>query len=246
MKKDAYQRRFYRGWVGAQGLHTGVIAFKETDLKIACDRPIDVKFVKERIKLYRRDIESYIAKDRRFLTALKPLAVELRARPIVKRMADAAARAGVGPMASVAGAIAEFIGGDLLRKGCKDVIVENGGDIFLSGYRSRKVGIYAGRKKIWNNLCLQIKKSRLPLGVCASSGTIGHSLSFGSSDAAVILARNTALADAVATATANRINSKEDLRRAVDFAKSVRGVSGALAIFGKNLVTWGAVKLCRK
>jgi len=243
MKADKYQRRFYRNWTQREDLYSARIAIKETDLQILTDRPIDKDFVEERLRLYRQDIEGYITKDRRFLTSLKPVEAEFKAKPIVKEMSQAAKKANVGPMAAVAGAIAQFLGRDLLRKGYKDVIIENGGDIFLQTRKTCKVGIYGGRSKLWKGLGLKIKPQDTPLGICTSSGTVGHSLSFGLADAAVIVAKRPSLADAVATATANRVRAKKDLSKALDFAKSVKGVLGVAIIIKDSLISWGKVEL---
>jgi hypothetical protein len=239
MKTDKYQYRFYRDWVSAKDLYLTCIVDKETDLQILTNKKIDRDFIKERIQGYRFAIENYIAKDRRFLTTLKPLAVELHAPAIIQEMSEASRKANVGPMAAVAGAIAQFLGKDLLRKGYKDVIVENGGDIFLKTTRTRLIGIYAGRAKLWNKLSLKIRPLDTPLGISTSSGTIGHSLSFGCADSVIILSKNTCLADVVATATANRVNSKQDLQKAVDFAKAIQGVRGVVIIIKSNLISWG-------
>lgn len=245
MKTNQYQRRFYRDWVKAKDLRFTYVNFKETDLQILTDKPLDKEFVRERIGLYRWDIESYIIKDHRFLTALKPIEVELTAAPIVKEMSEAAESAGVGPMAAVAGAIAQFIGRDLLKKGYKDVIIENGGDIFLASRKSRVVRIYTGLPKIWKNLSIKIAPSSMPLGVCTSSATIGHSLSFGSADSVVILSKDAGLADAVATAVTNRVQSKEDLESALKFSRSIKGVKGAVIITKNNLASWGEFKFIK-
>lgn len=244
MKADKYQRRAYRDWVSAKGLSLKRFIDKETDIEVLTNKAVEEGFVREKLRLYRWDIENYIDRDRRFLTALKPLAVELEAPAIVKEMAKCARLANVGPMAGVAGAIAQFLGRDLLKKGYREVIIENGGDIFLKINKSRKVGIYAGRSKAWNKLSLKIKPSDTPLGICASSGTIGHSLSFGSADSVIILSKNACLADAVATATANRVNSKEDLQKAVDFAKSIGRVTGVVIIIKDSMASWGKFRLC--
>ena len=245
MKTNQYQRRFYRDWVKAKDLKFNCVNFKETDLQILTDKTLDKEFVQERIRLYRWDIENYIIKDRRFLTALKPIEVELNAPLIVKEMSVAAKLAGVGPMAAVAGAIAQFIGKDLLKRGYRDVIIENGGDIFLASRKSRVARIYTGLPKIWKNLGIKITPKAMPLGICASSGTIGHSLSFGSADSVVILSKNAALADAVATAVANRVQSKEDLQPALKFARSVKGVKGVVIITKNNLASWGELKFVK-
>jgi len=244
MKTNKFQRRFYRDWANAKDLYAARVAERETDLQILTDKPIDKIFVREKIRQYRGEIEKYIAKDRRFQAALKPQAVEFSAPRIVKEMSEAAKIANVGPMAAVAGAIAEFIGRDLLKKGHKEVIIENGGDIFIKTCQSRKIKIYAGKSKLSNKLSIKIKSKNTPCGVCASSGTVGHSLSFGSADVAVILAKNALIADAVATATANRIVKQEDLSKALDFASSLKGVNGAVVILGKNIACWGTIELC--
>lgn len=221
------------------------ITVQETDLQILTDKPVDGAFLKAVITKYRQDIENYISRDSRFLTSLVPVAVELNLPLIVRKMAVAAVAADVGPMAAVAGAIAQSVGEVLLRRGFQDVIIENGGDIFLKTRRNCKVGIYSGKSRLLRGLSLKIKSSDTPLGLCASSGTIGHSLSFGCADSAVILAKNAILADAVATAACNRVKSKADLKTALDFTRSVRGVYGAVIILKNNLASWGKVEFLK-
>jgi ApbE superfamily uncharacterized protein (UPF0280 family) len=242
MKSQKYQRRFYRDWVNAKDLHLMHIMARETDLQILTNKPVPKGFIEERIRQYRWDIENYISKDRRFLVTLKPIAVELTAPGIIKTMAEAGKVANVGPMATIAGAIAEYIGRDLLKAGYKDVIIENGGDIFLKSRKMRAIGIYAGKSKLWNTLRVKIKPKDTPIGVCTSSGTIGHSLSFGYADSVIILSKNTALADAVATAIGNLVHSKKDLQRAVDFARGIKGILGIVIIIKNNMISWGKVE----
>jgi len=245
MKTDKYQRRFYRDWVKAKDLYAKHISDKETDLYILTNKPLDESFLKDKIQMYRMAIENYIAKDRRFLTALKPIAVELNAPSSVKAMAKAGKLANVGPMAAVAGAIAQFLGRDLLKRGYREVVIENGGDIFMQIEKTRVIGIYVGRSKLWKGLGLKIKPKNTPLGICTSSGTIGHSLSFGLADSVVVLSLDASLADAVATATANLVRSKTDLQKAVDFAKSIKGILGVVIIINKHLISWGEVEFTK-
>ena len=245
MKANRYQHRFYRNWLTAKSLQAAHIVARETDLYILTDKKLDQNFVRERIRSYRWEIENYIDKDRRFLTALKPIEVELDAPAIVKKMSESAKAANVGPMSAVAGAIAEFLAKDLLKEGFKDVIVENGGDIFLKCRRDVAVGIYAGRSKFSRNLNLKLKAKDMPLGVCASSGTIGHSLSFGRCDCVIVVSKSASLADAVATATGNRVNSAKDLRTAADFACSLKGIEGVLIIIKNKLIAVGKIELLK-
>jgi hypothetical protein len=243
MKTSRYQKRSYRCRVTADDLYSAEIAVLETDVQVLTDKPVDVAFLRQQILHYRQQIEYYITRDPRFLTALKPIAIELGAPAIVKRMAQASRKAGVGPMASVAGAIAEYTGRDLLRKGYRDVIIENGGDIFLRARSARYVGVYAGPSQRWQGLRLVIRAKDTPVGICTSSGTLGHSLSFGRADSAVVIAKNATLADAVATATGNMVQAKSDLERALSFAHAIPGVLGVLIILGNTLASRGTILL---
>ena len=158
-------------------------------------------------------------------------------------MAKAANLANVGPMAAVAGAIAQYLGKYLLNKGMKEVIIENGGDIFLKTRKVRYVSIYAGKSRAFNNkLFLKIGPQASGLGICASSGTVGHSLSFGKADTLVIIAKNASLADAAATACANIIQTKADFGKAIELARKIKGVAGIIIIINSNMACWGEIE----
>ncbi len=187
MNSSCYKRRFYRDWISAKDLYHCRILDRESDLQISANKKINQDYIIERLKSYRWDIEHYITRDRKFLTSLEPISVELTAPAIIKAMAEAAKRADVGPMAGVAGAIAGFLGRDLLKLGYKDLIIENGGDIFMKSTKQRVVGIYAGKSAFSKKISIKIHPLDTPIGICASSGTVGHSMSFGCADCAVIL-----------------------------------------------------------
>ena len=156
MKKSGYKRRFYQDWYKEGGLYKHSVSYKETQVCVLADRQLEEGFIYEKIKRYRSQIEGYICKERRFLTSLKPLPVELNAAPIVKEMSLAAKKANVGPMASVAGAIAMFLVKDLARRKLRDVIVENGGDIYMITRSPRIIGIYSGKSRFWKGLKIKI------------------------------------------------------------------------------------------
>lgn len=242
MKTGRYQKGIYRDLVKEQDLRLTHIMDKESDIRVFTNKKLDRHFLEERLRGYRYDIENYISMDRRFLFSLKPIEVESHAPQIVKEMALCSKIANVGPMAAVAGAIAQFLGRDLLKSGYRDVIVENGGDIFLKTRKARSIGIYAGRAKAWSKLKLKIKPSDTPLGVCASSGTIGQSLGFGVADCVIVVSKQSVLAGAVAFAAANLVQSADSLQKAVNFAKSVRGITGAAAIIKNNMISWGRIE----
>jgi hypothetical protein len=221
---------------------TSNIVYKETDLRILTDKPIEKDFLAGCVRRYRGSIENYIAKEPRFLSSLKPLSVERGAPLIVRSMAKASVKASVGPMASVAGAIAQFVGKDILKHGCSQVIVENGGDIFLSSFNTRIVSIYCGDNPYWKALKLKIRPLREYVGICCSSGKFGHSLSFGNADAVAIIADDCLVADACATAVCNRIKEKKDLTGAVNYARSLQGVLGVVALYGDKMSCWGGIE----
>ncbi len=236
-----YEEREYREWVKHKDLVTVRVMEEETDLLVSGDVNLSV-VAAEAITRYRRQIERYIAEDAEFQTALEPLEVRRNAPEIVKEMAEAAKIAGVGPMASVAGAIAERVGRDLLAFS-DQIIVENGGDIFIKTARERLMGVYAADSPFTGRIALKIQPEQTPMGICTSSGTVGHSLSFGKADAAIVISKWTALADAVATATGNLVKTAEDIQKAVDFARAIEGVQGVVVIMGDKIGAWGEVEL---
>jgi len=241
-----YTERTYRSLHRQGDLIHFQVAVRETDLDIGVRRerfsPELARWVEELVRKERALLEEYISKDPAFKTSLVPHPTEAGAPPLAVEMAEAARLAGVGPMAAVAGAFAQLVGKALARRS-RDVIVENGGDIFIKTARPRKVGIFAGPSPFTHRIALEIQPGQTPLGICTSSGTVGHSLSFGKSDAVVILAPSAPLADAVATAAGNLVQREEDVQKAVDFAAAVPGVMGAVAIKGEKLAAWGQIKL---
>jgi len=234
-------RRVYRDWVGGQGLVTFTVALGETDLLVAAPHDLSREALASAAR-HRAAIESYIRSHPRFATSLQPIEAQDEAPDIVKGMARAAAAAGVGPLAAVAGAIAEAVGLDLLQL-TDEVIIENGGDIFLSTRSRRTVGLYAGRSALTGKLALVLEPEDTPLGICTSSGSFGHSLSFGAADACTVLARPAALADAVATSLANRIRTASDLAAALTASAIPEGVSGVVATIDGQVAVWGRLHL---
>jgi hypothetical protein len=157
-------------------------------------------------------------------------------------MVAAGAAAGVGPMAAVAGAIAAQVGQGLLAHSA-EVIVENGGDVFLKTRQAATVAVYAGASPLSLAVGVRVGGRERPCGVCTSSGTVGPSLSFGKADAVCVVSASCALADAAATAIGNRVQSGRDIPGAVEFGRSIRGVAGLAIIVGERLGVWGEVEI---
>jgi len=236
-----YEQRSYRHDIKDLDLVSFQTVVKETDLYIRASRNLSMEAVAA-INEVRGPLERYILEHPIFLHSLEPLPVEKGAPEIVQRMALAARLADVGPMAAVAGAVADMVGEKLL-KWSSEVIVENGGDIFMKVGSKRIIGIYAGGSVFTGKLAIEVEPELTPLGVCTSSGKVGPSLSLGLADAAVVLAPSAALADAAATAVGNRVRSADDIEAALEFGQSIRGVTGIIIITGDRLGARGEVRL---
>jgi len=234
-------RGVYRRRMAAAELAGFTVAIAESDLHVSAARDLTADALRE-LRAVRGQIEGYIREHPGFQETLAPWPEDPAAPPAVREMISAGRVAGVGPMAAVAGAVAGHVGRALLAES-PEVIVENGGDIFMASRRERVAAIFAGTSKLSMKLGLRLPPAPEGLGLCTSSGTVGPSLSFGKADAAVILAADPALADACATALGNRVKSAADLQRAMDWAATVPGLDGALAIIGEDLAAWGRMEL---
>lgn len=245
-KQKQYVKRDYRTWHEGCGLQYFNVKVKETDLAIAVDResftPDMVRICRDRVLVLRGELESYIQKQPRFKTSFDPLDLLPGAPWHAKIMADAARLANVGPMAAVAGTFSQCIGEGLMTY-VKQVIVENGGDLYLCSSEDRSISVFAGESQFSNRVGIRVHAHEGPLGICTSSGTVGPSISLGRADAVVIKGKTAALADAVATGAANLVQTDQELQKAIEYARNIKGVTGVLAIKGDYMAAWGEIEL---
>jgi ApbE superfamily uncharacterized protein (UPF0280 family) len=223
-------------------------AFRETDLWVAVDNAHYFgemeKFTMDRILYYRDIIEKHIAAYPEFRDSLMPVVAPGGAHPLVIAMSEAALAAGTGPMSAVAGAMAEFICNDLISEYNPDeVIIENGGDIFMKLSAAVTTSVYAGNSPLSEKIALHIMPAETPLSVCCSSGTVGHSLSFGIADACVIACRSGALADAFATAFCNKIKNKALVRQITEEALQETDILSVVIITDDQVGIGGSVEV---
>jgi uncharacterized protein len=238
-----YEERTYRNSVKTDDLVNFEVIVKETDLLVRAERDL-TRETRESILRYRHQLETYIGLHPEFVKSLVPLDEDPYAPEMVKEMIRVSVLARVGPMAAVAGAMAEFVSKDLLKISGQ-VIVENGGDIYLATSRERTIGIYAGASPLSMKLGIRILPGDSPMGVCTSSGTVGPSLSFGNADAVCILSKSAGLADAAATAVGNRVREERDIEQGLLKGKEIEGVLGMLIIIGEGMGAWGSIRLVR-
>ncbi|RJP30219.1 MAG: UPF0280 family protein [Actinobacteria bacterium] len=237
-----YLRRFYREHVQAAGLVSFNVVLEESDLFIFAVRDLSAA-ARSSLARHRGDLEEFISRQPRFGTSFVPYTVPEASPPLVTLMAEASARVGVGPMAAVAGAIADMVGEDLASLST-EVIVENGGDIHIRSGRERRVGVFAGGSPFSGRLALRIPPtSAQGLGVCTSSATVGPSYSAGGADSALVVAESAALADAAASALGNRAKTPGYIEEAVNGVAAIEGVIGCLVVMGEDLGVRGDLQL---
>jgi uncharacterized protein len=236
-----YRERTYRRLIGIAGLEAFHVVCQETDLMVQADQRLE-RETHEQVLACRAHIEGYIQRYPAFSTTLLPWREETFAPLIVRQMIQAGQAAGVGPMAAVAGAVAENVGRHLLGR-CRQVVVENGGDVFLKTDAILVTGLFAGNSPLNMKVGIKLPPADNGIGVCTSSGTVGHSLSAGSADAVCVISPSCALADAAATAIGNRIHSSRDITMAIDFGKSIAGIIGIVVVVDREMGAWGRVEL---
>lgn len=237
---DFSNREFYRRRIETP-LPSWRTDYKDTELYICAESALE-RQAQDAVVLLRRELEDYIARQPEFLTSLVSMEPLPGAPEAVVCMCRAGFAAGVGPMAAVAGAFSAHVGETLLRLS-PQVIVENGGDIFMKTNNISNAAVYAGQSPLSMRVGIAIDSSAQPVSVCTSSGTIGPSLSFGKADAAVVVSHDAYLADACATRLGNEIQTAEDITRAVELICGIPGVIGALAVVGEVCGAAGNIEL---
>ena len=218
------------------------INIDQTHIRLTSD--LDNSDLKHYIYMIRQDLKRYISLNQDFLISMEPLRYDSdNLTPIVLKMYESSAKADVGPMACVAGTISEMSLNYLIENGSDYSIVENGGDIALINDKSVLCGIYSNNEILGNNIAFKIKSRKKPLGICTSSGKIGHSISFGQSDSVTVISKSPSIADGLATRIANEVTGKDSeskVSNALEIAEGYREFfNGVLIISGENVGTVG-------
>lgn len=241
-----FQERIYRNEIGVK-LDYFSISIEETDLWIGISKGFINDSLKNELKEYlineRKKLKDYNILDPQFNLSLVPYKALKNPPDFVNRMSNLSFYANVGPMAGVAGAFSLLVGNFLKDKKIPEIIVENGGDIFLYGMKSLTVGVYAGKSVFSNKISLEIDVDKKNLGVCSSSGSFGHSLSFGKADLVTIIAEDVILADLMATSICNKIQSKDNIDKIINDLQNIKEISGALIIMEDKLGLFGKLKI---
>ncbi|HUW55314.1 MAG TPA: UPF0280 family protein [Planctomycetota bacterium] len=237
-----YSLRFYRDWAKRDDLTSFEVKLRETDLAIRAHSDLSAEAM-DMVRRRRRDLEVYAEAHPGFFWAMTPRRLDPEAPEIVREMIEAAALYGVGPMAAVAGAMAEAVGRGLLEFS-PEVIVENGGDVFLRMNRPARLMLYSGEASPFGGkLVVKIDAPGEPRGVCTSSARIGPSVSHGAADAVLAVSDRAALADAAATAIGNRVKTADDVAGVLEEEKSRGVLLGAVVTIGETFGAFGELEL---
>ena len=212
---------------------------KETRCTVITDRPLGFEIAERSIRLHRQQLEQYIETHPKFSYTLEPFPAP--EEPLVaKLMAKAAERANVGPMAAVAGVLADLAVKDMVAKGCKVAVVEDGGEVSAVSDVPVDVALAAGEEELSKKFGFRL--TEFPIGVATSSGRFSHALSFGDAEAATVFCNNAGLADAAATAVGNVVKGEdinEAIQRGIHVGKSIAGADGVMILYKGCVGTWG-------
>ncbi|MBN1181237.1 MAG: UPF0280 family protein [Bacteroidales bacterium] len=196
------------------------------------------------IRSIRTQLDNYIRDFPDFQKSHEPVKTGLTEIEVVNKMIFSANRAGVGPMAAVAGAMAESLGRSIMKNyQLEEIIVENGGDIFLQVHREMNVSVYAGGSPLSDLVGILIPEHSGPLGICTSSASVGHSFSYGKADAVMVVASDCALSDAYATSICNKIKNECDIALILEEIKQTKDIISCLIIMNDKMGIMGKFEM---
>ncbi len=242
-----YEKRTYRQHMGEGRFASLSISVQESDLWIGYQGTVDQrKLESEAMRILRQlRLELLTYDDPRLLSSLVPLMPVSVLSPFLASMFEAAKRAGVGPMASVAGAIAQVVGQKLKQQfSLQEIVVENGGDLYIDVLQPLSVKLIAPTSTFSGKVSILVDPALGPMGVCTSSARFGHSLSFGKADAVLVATQDAALADAYATAYCNQVQKQEDVQRICELLSAKPEVFSALVALDATLAVGGRLEVC--
>lgn len=196
--------------------------------------------IKNAIQEARQIIKDKIVEDCFFETTFEPYAPKRNDDPLIRRMCISSTIGNVGPMASVAGAIAFYVVDTVKKEGSETIIIDNGGDIAFVSDRNVYVALYVGDSNI-KGVGFKIEPTNDIFGICSSSGKIGHSFSFGNSDICTVFSKDPIIADACATSLGNLIHTGDDISKATEIIASKDEIIGCMAVCDNKIGFCGDV-----
>ena len=222
-------------------LFKDAFCYKDSQCTLISDKQTGIEIGKQSIKRNRQLLDEYIVLHRKFVWTLEPFLVP-EGPPVAVLMAQAAEKAAVGPMAAVAGVLADLAVADMVAGGCEIAVVEDGGEVAAVSNVPVDVAVAAGNEPLSKQFGFRL--TEFPIGVATSSGRFSHAISFGDAEAVTIFCKNAGLADAAATAVCNIVKGQDidmAIKSGIDKARSIEGVEGALILYKGCFGTWGKI-----
>ena len=210
-------------------------------------------FVETELIRLRQTLMDYSKRDPLFLTSLDPLDMYIAPQgthsaqgkdgaPEIRLMLSCGQKTGTGPMAAVAGMFAQQVGRRMTESfELKEVVVENGGDLYLRNETDLVSVIHAGKSALSDKMAFVVPRGEW--GICTSSGTMGHSFSRGLADAVTVISPSAPLADSWATALANLVKSADDIEPALESVAAVKEIHGVAIIIGNRVGIRGSIEV---
>jgi len=232
---NLFEERTYRTQFNTERFSGFEVKLNETDLWIGVDPDSFNESMREVAMVKMKDLhkrfDDYIQSEPFFKKSLKPFHPSKEAPEEALEMSVAAEKAGVGPMSAVAGLFAREVGNELLKNfSVKELVIENGGDIFVLIQDELVLSVFAGESILSERIGLVIPPGNNTLGICTSAGTVGPSLSYGKADAVVVVCEDILLADALATAFGNKVKSPEQVENVIKQAENFPEIQSLLII----------------
>ena len=230
-----FEQRTYRSLFNTNRFSGVEVKYRETDLWIGIDNESFHKEIVEialrKVKTLRKKLDDYIETEPFFAKSLKPFQPSEAAPQEAKEMAVAAEKAGTGPMSAVAGLFAREVGEEIFQNfSVKEMVIENGGDIFALLSDEFVLSVFAGNSPLSERIGIIIPEGKKKWGICTSAGTVGPSLSYGKADAVVVICEDILLADAYATALGNKVKSPDHVEKVINASEKIPEILSLLII----------------
>ncbi|MBD3349972.1 MAG: hypothetical protein GF364_00620, partial [Candidatus Lokiarchaeota archaeon] len=211
------------------------ITMEESDVTLISESDLYIKFGIQKLLADRKILKQFIKQHSEFKSSFKPLQYK-DCPEIVEQMINASTLTYVGPMAAVAGALADSMGIYMKEKGAQISVIENGGEVFISSVEDIYIALYSMTTILKGKVGFLFRGKQYDIGLGTSSGTFGHAISLGKADTVTVFAINAAIGDAAATRIANEVNGEDiegSVGKGLEIADDLENVHGVLISRGK-------------
>lgn len=232
--QDIYETRKCRNRIPVNQSVTFEVGVRDTSIYIQAMSDLTAK-AKESVFRYRYQIEEYLRQHPAFRDTQSPIQIYSSAPEIVRYCDLACRNTGIPPMVCMSGAMADFVGRDLLQHS-PTLIVSSGGDTFVRSATPLEVHIYAKGSPLHEKLTLQLPGGKNIFGI--STHVPGKGI-----QAVTVLSRSAGWASSFARDLGVRLNSGESLKSALNRAEAYSDVGGVIIVSGSQVVFGGSLNV---